>query len=413
MTLNKQNIFASTILIYLVSYDFLFYQLEEIFSINFIILKTYFEVLFFGALISYFVYVTKFSKLHSSVLFLLSLVFCCVVYAFIINEDIISVIKDFRLFFLPITICFLLYFLNAFDLINIKKLLWFYILLSFLLILYGFFEYIIFDGSLKSVWRYEYLLELKKEVDPNYQEHKIIYQIIRDGSIRVSSIFISALDYSFYVATFGILIFIMILKLKNIYLLPLFLITIFSLYISQVRTGFILLSIGIICYFLLNSKIKIVNRLAFFIPFVAIFGTFFLMLTESSVNDSSSLGRLVQYYELISKFTIFGSGMGKYAFDFDSLYIYIFLTYGVLGILFFYLQYWIINKLLFVYRNHKYLNGYEKVMLQFMIIYHLSSLYLFAFQHTLGAPTFFILYFFSFIILTRTEYSIQKKKYCE
>ena len=97
------------------------------------------------------------------------------------------------------------------------------------------------------------------------------------------------------------------------------------------------------------------------------------------------------------------------------LYIYIFLTYGVFSILFFYIQYWIINKLIVVNNNISRLNfnRYEIVLVQFMIVYHLVSLYLFAFQHTLDSPTFFVLYFFSFIILSKANYKLKKEVLCE
>jgi hypothetical protein len=301
--------------------------------------------------------------------------------------------------------------LNIFKLINIRKLIIFYIFMSIMLILYGLYEYIVFDGTVSSIWRYEFLLQAKRELDPDFLDHRVLYQVLRDGSIRVASIFISALDWAFYLATFGILIFIMILKLRNFYFIPLFIVILFSLYISQVRTGFILLSLAIVIYFLINSRIKIIRRLSFYVPFIAIIGTFLVMLTGSSLNDTSTLGRLVQHFQLITEFTVFGSGMGKHAFSFDSLYIYIFLTYGVFSILFFYLQYWIINKLIIVNNNISKLNfnRYETVLVQFMIVYHLVSLYLFAFQHTLGSTTFFILYFFSFIILSKANYKLKKE----
>jgi hypothetical protein len=276
--------------------------------------------------------------------------------------------------------------------------------------LFGFYEYITFDGTVDSIWRYEFLLQAKKDINPDFMEHKVLYQVLREGSLRVSSMFISALDYSFYVATFGILTFIIILKLRNFYFLPLFIVILFSLYISQVRTGFIVLSLAIIIYFMINSRIKIIRRLSFYVPFIAIIATFLIMLTGNSWNDASTLGRLVQHLQLINEFTIFGSGMGKHAFSFDSLYIYVFLTYGVFGFLFFYLNYWLINKLIKINNRITDFNfdRHEIILLQFMIVFHLSVIYLFAFQHTLGSPTFFILYFFSLIILSKANYKLKQ-----
>jgi hypothetical protein len=413
MLLNKdtQNLLAYSILLYLITYDFLFFNLENFFNSKLFFLKIYFELIVLGLLTIYFIYAFFFLKVHKSVISITIFIFFSIIYAMILNNGIFAIAKDFRLFFLPIIISILFYYLKSFELIDIRKLLIFYIFTSIILLLYGFYEYILFDGTVDSIWRYEFLLQAKKGLDPDFLDHKVMYQVLRNGSIRVSSIFISALDYSFYVATFGILIFIMILKLKHTFFIPLFIVVLFSLYTAQVRTGFILLLLGILIYFLINSKIKVIYQLAFYMPFIAIMGTFLVMFSENNLNDTSTLGRLVQYYQMINEFTVFGSGMGKYAFNFDSLYIYIFLTYGVFSILFFYIQYWIINKLIIVNNNISMLNfnRYEIVLTQFMIIYHLISLYLFTFQHTLGAPTFFILYFFSFIILSKSNHKLRKE----
>lgn len=415
MLLNKQNILASSILLYLISYDFFFFNLEETLGFRLYILKTYFELITLSLFIAYFFYITKLFKVHKSIVILVGFISFSIVYGTILNKDIVAVVKDFRFFFLPILINLMFYYLKIFQRINIRRLIIFYISISTLLILYGFYEYIIFDGTVDSIWRYKFLLEAKKEIDPDFADHRVLYQVLRDGSLRVSSIFISALDYSFYISGVGILIFILIIRLQKIYFIPLFIAILFSLYIAQVRTGFLLLSLGILTYFMINSRIRLLYRLSFLVPLIAIVGTFLVILSGSDLNDPSTLGRLLQYYQLITEFTIFGNGMGKYAFSFDSLYIYVFLTYGVLGILFFYIQYWIINKLIMLKNNiHDLdLNRYEIVLVQFMIILNLVSLYLFAFQHTLGAPTFFLLYFFSFIILSKANYKLKKEMSCE
>ena len=415
MSFNKINILASSILIYLVIYDFLFFNLEDIFNTKLYILKIFFELLALIMITVYFFYVVKFFRFHKSLVIIVGFIAFSIVYGMVINKDIVAVVKDFRLFILPILISFLFYYVKIFESINIRKLINFYIFISIMLILYGFYEYIMFDGRLVSIWRYEFLLQAKKDINPDFLAHKIVYQVLRDGSIRVASIFISALDWAFYLSTFGILIFIMILKLRNLYFVPLFITILFSLYIAQVRTGFILLFLGVVIYFLINSRIKIMRRLSFYVPVIAIIGTFLVMLTGSSLNDTSTLGRLVQYLQLMNEFSVFGSGMGKYAFDFDSLYIYLFLTYGVFSILFFYMQFWIINKLIIINNNLRKLDSkrYEFILVQFMIIYNLVSLYLFAFQHTLGAPTYFILYFLSFIVLSKANYKPKKEVLCE
>ena len=411
MSLNKQNILASFILLYLVSYDFLFFNLEEIFDTKLFIFKIFFEFITLIVFLAYFAYLTKFFRFHLSLIFLISVICFCICYGFSLNQDIVSIVKEFRMFFLPMLFGLLFHSLRIFGPINVKKLIFSYISISFILMLFGFYEFIVFDGTVDSIWRYDFLLQAKKDLKPDYLEHKVIYQVLRDGSIRVSSLFISALDYSFYVAMVGILTFIMIVKLNKIYFIPLFISVLFSLYISQVRTGFILLILGVLIFFLLNSKVKLLYLLSFLVPFIAIIGTFIVMISGSSLNDTSSIGRLVQYYQLINDFTLLGGGMGRYANEFDSLYIYILLTYGVFSMLFFYFQYWIVIKLIKINNaiSKSFIGSYEIVLVQFMIIFHLVSLYLFAFQNSLGAPTFFLLYFFSFIIISKVNYNLNNK----
>ena len=411
MSLNKQNILASSILLYLISYDFLFFNLEEMLGLKLYILKIFFELLALSLITAYFFYVTKFFSFHKSIVIVFGFISFSILYGTVLNKDIVAVVKDFRLFFLPILLSLLFYYLKIFESINIRKLIFSYISISIMLILFGFYEFIVFDGTVDSIWRYDFLLQAKKELKPDYLERKVIYQVIRDGSIRVSSLFISALDYSFYVAMVGILSFIMIFKLKKIYFIPLFIVVLFSLYIAQVRTGFILLILGILIFFLINSKVKVLYLLSFLVPFIAIIGTLIVMISGSTLNDTSSLGRLVQYYQLINDFTLLGGGMGRYANEFDSFYIYLFLTYGVFSMLFFYFQFWIVIKLIKMNNaiSKSFYSGYEIVLVQFMIIFHLVSLYLFAFQNSLGAPTFFLLYFFSFIIISKVNYNLNNK----
>ena len=96
MLLNKQNLFAYSILIYLIGYDYLFFNLEEILSLKLFIFKTYFEVLILLMLIAYFVYITKFHKFHKSVIILIIFSVLSMVFGIIVNQDIVAIIKDFK-----------------------------------------------------------------------------------------------------------------------------------------------------------------------------------------------------------------------------------------------------------------------------------------------------------------------------
>ena len=168
MSLNKQNILASSILIYLISYDFLFFNLEDIFNTKLYILKTYFELISLSMLTAYFFHVTKFFKFHKSLVILIGVIFLNIVYGMIINKDILAIVRDFRMFFLPILLSLLFYVLRIFETINIRKLIFSYITISIMLILYGFYEYILFDGTVDSIWRYNFLLQANKDLNPDY-----------------------------------------------------------------------------------------------------------------------------------------------------------------------------------------------------------------------------------------------------
>lgn len=383
--------------------------MEDILDKKLYLFKMLYEYILFFLILIYLLYIAQFREIHKNILYLSALSIFFLLYGIINNHDLTLSIKDFRLFFLPILFSLMLHYSLFMKNTDLKQLLNFYILLSTLILFVGLYQYFTFNGDIESIWRYAYLLQANKEMNPNYQEHFINYQLIRNGDIRVSSIFISALDFSYYLSFFSFLIYILFLQNKKTIYLLLFLIINFGIYTAQVRTGFILLFISIFIYHLLKLNKNYYNRIAYAMPFIFIVITFLYMLIGGGLNDSSTLGRLVQYDTLINNFTLLGSGLGKYTFTFDSLYIYLFLTYGIFSILLILFQLKLIKTLLYIYTNRLLYsnNRYEIIFIEFMSVYNLSVLYLFAFQHTLGSPTFFLLYLFSFVVISKIHNNIK------
>jgi len=407
LKISKINIFLYISITYLLIYDYFFLHVEDILDRKLYAFKMLYEYVLLFLITIYFIYITKFKKAHKNVIYISIFSIIFLVLGFTKNHDIVSSVKDFRLFFLPILLSLFLYYSLWMKNVNIKQLTYFYIIVSTLILFIGIYEYFTFNGDIKSIWRYKYLLEVNKELNPNFLEHFIGYQLMRNSEIRVSSIFISSLDFSYYISFFAFFIYLYFIKNKKvIYLLSLILI-LFGIYIAQVRTGFILLFLSIFIYHLLNSNKKYYNYFAISSPFLLIIFTFLYMFIGGALNDSSTLGRLLQYVTLVKAFSLLGSGLGKYAFSFDSLYIYILLTYGLFSIILIIFQFKIIKTLLYLFHNRKAhsKNVHEVVFIEFMSVYSLSILYLFAFQHTLGSPTFFLLYLFSFIIIYKLKHN--------
>lgn len=310
------------------------------------ITKIYPDILFVSLFV-YFFYNLGVNKKNKIILFCLFVFLFCVIsicYGVLNGVGLSNAILDMRTSVFPVLMAYMLVHANLLDVNDFSKLLRFcgYLVLCNSLI--AIFQYFTYNGNPESSWRFEFLQVLNLRNDPNYEERMVIYQIERDGNLRASGLFVSALSFSFLEA-FYCVYYIFSLFNKKLFLLDLFkvvmcvFVLLLGIYCSQVRTSLIIVVFSFLFLFF-SQKNK--RRFLLFKPKSAIslslllcFLTFFFIvaLGEGSI-DASSFGRVNQYVSLYSNFRISGYGLGSYKGLFDSFYIYGFMTFGVLFLFF-------------------------------------------------------------------------------
>lgn len=208
------------------------------------------------------------------------------------------------------------------------------------------YDYYTFNGMVESSWRYDFLIELNLRNNADYESRMAVYQIVRNGNLRSSGFFVSALEFSFIVAMFFFyyyLKFLNSIKYNNaklfFYSFVSMLICFVGVYVSQVRTAFIIIVFNLIFYHLFFNR----NELISFKPRLTLICATFCSLIMFAIiyylgdsADASSYGRLAQYVYLVTAFNPLGVGFGEYKGMFDSFYVYALLTFGIPALYFIY-----------------------------------------------------------------------------
>ncbi len=413
------------VLLYLLLYDFIFLQLEDWLAIDITLSKTFLEVLLIFLLLAVtFKHIKKQTIGIFDIQVFAIFLSLSVIGIFISSVPLSEALKDLRILLLPMILSFLLVSVIQAKEIKFKLLINAYIFLAILIMAFGFYEFFTFDGDYTKTWRYEQLLELKLEQNPEQSPelvaHLLANQFIRNGELRVASIFISALDYSLFLGFFSIFIINYFFVRKNLLYLILFFLTVFALYTTNVRTGFIILILGLFLSYSLSSRVRLLYKFSFILPILTIAFSFMYIILGGFLNDASSIGRLDQYSYLFKNLSVLGSGLGSYTARFDSFYIYIFLTFGTATLLFLYFFYIVISRLARSYSQLKKpgSNPLARFFVKFSLVYILVMLYVFTFQHTAGSVNYFLFYLFpliSSVSIYKTQHQGKKltSKYLE
>ena len=204
---------------------------------------------------------------------------------------------------------------------------------------YSIYEYLTFNGNYENIWRYQSLLNSKMEVNSNYNEAQLAYQMVRDDNLRAAGFLVSALIAAYiygFIAIHLICNILIFKKSKRVFLdgMLLFAYIVFS-YITQVRTSFLMVIIALL--FIYSLKLvksgKAKQALAIGASVLLVTGLFAFLSSNVGVKDASSLGRIAQYNTFFSNLTLLGGGLGSYPRSFDSFYIYSILELGVFSLL--------------------------------------------------------------------------------
>ena len=386
--------------VYLVVYDYLFLHLEQWLGRPLIFAKTFSEVLLVASCVVVFAVQAR-RRVWTAYSFALIGLLAAVTLAglAVAHAAPTSALEDYRVLLAPIVLAGLLSLTARPGPVDLRRLRVLLLGLGVVTVLIAVFQYATFDGELTNTWRHDFLLALKLEQNPEYRPHMIQYSIIRDGSLRASSVFISAIDFSVFAAFFGILAFVsLVFRRRPQYVLWMGL-SVLGVAVSQVRIGYIVLAFGWAVTLLLASRWRPVRIAAMLSPLFVIAVILSYVGLGSGLNDPSSMGRLPQYAYLLSEFSFTGSGFGSYRGRFDSFLIYAGLTLGAGVVLLGLAIAWTAVRLEHVDRRLAQRGGHveERIAVRFAFVQLLSAIVVFSVHHTAGSVSYFLVFLLAFI----------------
>jgi hypothetical protein len=315
-----------------------------------------------------------------------------------------------RKYFLPLLNTLLLFALNIFDDLTQAYILRTLTLLSILVFSYalhqrarfervsipsgidrekGFYERR--DVALKEFWFYEKFGKLHMWRSwPNY---------MRNDSPRLTSVFVSPIIFSEYLALVALLYISTILDRRShtrstVLIAVIFLVVaLVAMEMSHTRIGYFQIAIGLAI--LLFMRMRFRPWIYWFVVLVSI-AFLLIVLSVFDIGDASARGRLVQYREMFSLFKPQGYGFHSPVVDlYDSLYISVILLFGVFVLLYFYVHlYW--TRLLFNSRLIANSNPQWKGEFMIVVASVCSFIFAFAFQFSIGSAPVALLYLFLF-----------------
>ncbi|MBL5902090.1 hypothetical protein [Serratia fonticola] len=375
-------------------------------------LKLYPDVFFGSLLLRMFLYnnsegTNGNSSVKINVFFLGFIGISCayMVYGVINGNSVSRVILDWRSCAIPILVAFLVAKTKLLSFSEFSRVVSFCAILVVINTLIAIYQYITFNGLAESSWRYNFIKELQSRNDENYEERLVVYQVIRGDDLRASGLFASALAYSYVAGMYCFYFYTKIFKrinsqnlLTKVLQLLAMIICAVGVYVSQVRSAFIIIAFCMICHFIgINRKhggvVKLKPTLLMTFSLLASFLMFiYLSLAGPDQLDASSYGRVLQYIQLIESFSLFGAGLGAYKGLFDSFYIYGFMTFGISFLLF---VFYFIKYYIKTFKSTKLIGTISDSMLVFCFTAFPSMILLMSFQHVAGS----IYYTLNFFIL--------------
>ena len=386
--------------VYLVVYDYLFLHLEQSLGHPVILAKSFSEVLLVMSLVVVFVVQASRRVWRPHTFSLIGLLAVVTVTGLAVARAApISALEDYRVLLAPIVLAGLLSLTVQPRPVDLRRLRMLLLGLGVVTVLIAAVQHATFDGDLTSTWRHDFLLALKLEQNPEYRPHMIQYSIVRDGSLRASSVFISAIDFSVFAAFFGILAFVSLVVRRRPEYLVWVGVAIVGVAVSQVRIGFIVLAFGCAVTLLLTSRWRGVRLAAMLSPLGVIATILAYVALGGGLNDPSSMGRLPQYAFFLDAFSVSGSGFGSYRGRFDSFFIYAGLTLGAGIVLLGLTIAWTATRLERVDRQLGVCRAHveERIAVRFALVQLLSAIVVFSVHHTAGSVSYFLVFLLAFI----------------
>lgn len=246
---------------------------------------------------------------------------------------------DWRSSILPIVLAILLVHAGLLDEARIGRLMAFLAIAIAANSAFAVVQYYTFSGDFESSWRYDFLLQEALRADVTFESRLMEYQIVRDGNLRSSGLFASALQFSYSAALACFYFYCRSLDLMRRGRIfsalgwgALMVLCAWGVYVSQVRASLIIVAVSValhgICFSARNGgRFKAGSAIAIGAGAVAAFA--WALTFHASAFDASVQGRIPQYAYLVQNFIVFGHGAGAFRGKFDSYYIYGFLTFGL------------------------------------------------------------------------------------
>lgn len=313
------------------------------------------------------------------------------IYSFLLSKSLSNyTINGYKDFFFPYILFFLLF--------KCKYLNFNYNILNYVSVIVptgAIIQFMLYDGQLTSFWFYDYFNCFEDNpIETGY------YNYLKENSLRATSCFVTPIDLSLIS---GVLIiyhftYFMVKSPQRVIHFCLLLYSFIGLYLSQTRVGFAVVIIGVLTLFDTKKGIVSLKRICF-IPIIFIILTF-VFITNGSLNDDSSLGRVIQYKTFINEFSIWGSGISDYdaIFKYDSYILSSFKMMGGAAFLYF-MMYFTLLKL-----SVKLFNSTSKTRHAYFVIASANSLiYTFAIQHLAGSCVLTLIIFLMFNYIYNPE----------
>ncbi len=413
-----KRIFTVILLFLIVFYDFIFIPIESYFTdTTYFIAKAWREylVVFLSILLFFHIVIT--GKIYSKgfeikLLIVIGIISIAGIISGIIHGyTFFSIVMSWRDYFLPILIAFLLYKVGIFKSLDITTLKITLLIFSVIIVVYGSYQYFYFDGDYTQLWSYEFIYRGKVEKfqqDPRFVQ----YTFIRDGNLRSSSVFVSPIEYGLFLVVPALFCFNKIISKSTfpirVFYILFFVVLIIGIYTTQVRASFVALGIAIISCIAIRFIKKMNFALLIIFPLLLVGLTFFLIIYGfSAVEDTSALGRIVQYAKAPGLFEFAGMGLGVSVAEsaFDSWYLSSMAVFGVFGLIYFYLTLSIF-KYLYTLRIQSLsirLPNDFVCLLYTVIGYFCAYIYIFAFHYSVASAQLLLLYILTFLMIAKLQ----------
>ncbi|MDR8363978.1 hypothetical protein [Pseudomonas sp. JL3] len=404
-TANKK-LFLSFYVTYIFFYDYINYYLGLAFGADVIVFKLGTEIFLLSALLKIFLHGRMSVQAIKPLLACALLVAVAAIIGLNKGYNPKSIYIDFRSAHLPIIFSIVLIEAGGIKGVKFEHVFKTVVLLTLFNGVYSIYEYMAFNGNYENIWRYQSLLNSKMEVNSDYNEAQLAYQMVRDDNLRAAGFLVSALIAAYiygFIAIHLICNILVFKKSRRVFLDGMLLVAyiVFS-YITQVRTSFLM--VGIALLFIYSLKLvksgKAKQAVAIGASVSLVTGLFVFLSSNVGVKDASSLGRIAQYNTFFSDLTLLGGGLGSYPRSFDSFYIYSILELGVFSLILYYTLF-----RMSVTRKNPSLEQKRfgiYTLLQFSLFLFVCS-----FQHISGSMYYFLIVF----LLSYNHLSTERKEH--